>query len=71
MLPLVALGSGEGPLLACEPEEVEPLPRPSRNTLRRLTSLVEPLVVLLMGGFVGFVVLSILLPIFQANTIVK
>jgi type II secretion system protein F len=41
------------------------------NTMSRLTSLVEPLVVLLMGGFVGFVVLSILLPIFQANTIVK
>ena len=41
------------------------------NTMRRLTSLVEPLVVLLMGGFVGFVVLSILLPIFKANTIVK
>ena len=41
------------------------------NTMRRLTSLVEPLVVLLMGGFVGFVVLSILLPIFQANTIVR
>lgn len=41
------------------------------NAMRRLTSLIEPLVVLLMGGFVGFVVLSILLPIFQANTIVK
>ncbi len=41
------------------------------NTMRRLTSLVEPLVVLFMGGFVGFVVLSILLPIFEANTVVK
>ncbi|HZT42074.1 MAG TPA: type II secretion system F family protein [Chthonomonadaceae bacterium] len=41
------------------------------NTLRRLTSLVEPLVVLLMGSFVGFVVLSILLPIFQASSMVK
>lgn len=41
------------------------------NAMSRLTSLVEPLVVLLMGGFVGFIVLSILLPIFQANTIVK
>jgi type II secretion system protein F len=41
------------------------------SSMRRLTSLVEPLVVLLMGGFVGFVVLSILLPIFQANTLVK
>jgi type II secretory pathway component PulF len=41
------------------------------SAMRRLTSLVEPLVVLLMGGFVAFVVMSILLPIFQANTIVK
>jgi len=41
------------------------------NAMRRLTSLVEPLVVLLMGGFVGFVVLSILLPIFNANSAVK
>ena len=41
------------------------------NTMRRLTSRVEPLVVLFMGGFVGFVVLSILLPIFEANTVVK
>lgn len=41
------------------------------NTMRKLTSLIEPLVVLLMGSFVGFIVLSILLPIFQADTIVK
>lgn len=41
------------------------------NTMRRLTSLVEPLIVLFMGGFVGFVVLSILLPIFAANSTVK
>lgn len=41
------------------------------NTMRRLTSLVEPAVVLMMGGFVGFVVLSVLLPIFQSSTIVK
>jgi type II secretion system protein F len=41
------------------------------NTMRRLTSLVEPAVVVLMGGFVGFIVLSILLPIFQANQLAK
>ena len=41
------------------------------NAMRRVTSLVEPLVVLLMGTFVGFVVISILLPIFQASSIVK
>ncbi len=41
------------------------------STLRRMTSLVEPLVVLFMGVFVGFVVMSILLPIFQINTMIK
>jgi type II secretory pathway component PulF len=40
-------------------------------TMRRLTTMLEPLIVLSMGGFVGFVVLSILLPIFQANSAVK
>jgi type II secretory pathway component PulF len=39
--------------------------------MRRLVALVEPLIVLSMGGFVGFVVLSVLLPIFQAQTLVK
>lgn len=41
------------------------------NTMRRFTSLVEPLVVLFMGGFIGFVVLSILLPIFESTNLVK
>ena len=39
--------------------------------MRRLTSMLEPLIVLSVGGFVGFVVLSILLPIFEANSAVK
>jgi type IV pilus assembly protein PilC len=39
--------------------------------MRRLVSMVEPTIVLSMGGFVGFVVLSVLLPIFQAQEVVK
>lgn len=39
--------------------------------LRRLTTMLEPAIVLGVGGFVGFVVLSILLPIFQANQAVR
>jgi type IV pilus assembly protein PilC len=41
------------------------------NGMRRLTSMVEPVIVLAMGGFVGFVVLSVLLPIFQAQDLVQ
>jgi type II secretory pathway component PulF len=39
--------------------------------MRRLVSLVEPIIVLTMGAFVGFVVLSVLLPIFEAQNTVK
>ena len=41
------------------------------NGMRRLTAMVEPIIVLVMGSFVGFVVISVLLPIFSANETVK
>lgn len=41
------------------------------NGLRRLTALVEPAIVLCMGAIVGFVVISVLLPIYQAQDVVK
>jgi general secretion pathway protein F len=37
------------------------------TTVRTLTSLLEPAILLLMGGVVGFIVLAILLPIFEIN----
>jgi type IV pilus assembly protein PilC len=40
-------------------------------SMRRLTAMVEPIIVLMMGGFVGFVVLSVLLPIFAAQDLVR
>ncbi|RYG26093.1 type II secretion system F family protein [bacterium] len=41
------------------------------NGMRRLTAMVEPFIVLTMGSFVGFVVLSVLLPIFSSQDTVK
>ena len=35
--------------------------------VKSISSLVEPLIIIIIGGFVGFVVLSIMLPIFQIN----
>jgi general secretion pathway protein F len=37
----------------------------------RLTTLLEPLMILLMGGSVGFVVMSILSPIMEMNQFVN
>lgn len=41
------------------------------NGLRRATALVEPVIVLFMGSFVGFVVLAVLVPIMNTATFVK
>jgi general secretion pathway protein F len=41
------------------------------TTVQGLTALIEPLMILLMGSIIGFIALSILLPIFQINQIVK
>ena len=39
----------------------------SVRSMAGMLSLLEPLMILLMGGIVGFVVLAILLPIFEAS----
>jgi general secretion pathway protein F len=39
------------------------------TTLSKLTSVLEPLMILLMGGMVGFIVMSILMPIMQMNNL--
>jgi general secretion pathway protein F len=41
------------------------------RTITRLTSLLEPIMILLMGSVVFFIVLAILLPIFEMSQIVK
>lgn len=42
-----------------------------RRVLNGLARLVEPLIILFMGLVVGFIVISMLLPIFQINLMVK
>ena len=36
-----------------------------------LTALIEPLLIVIMGVLVGFIVLSILLPIFEMNQLIS
>lgn len=38
------------------------------NRMRQLVSLVEPLVILLMGGIIGSIVLSMLIPVLELST---
>ncbi len=36
-----------------------------------LTSLLEPLVIVVMGGMVGFIAMAILMPLVQMNNLVE
>ena len=41
------------------------------STILRLTSYMEPLMILVMATIVGFIVLSICLPIFEMNQLIR
>jgi type II secretory pathway component PulF len=68
---MVAVGEETGDLPKMLGRVADSLDFEVDNGMSRLTAMVEPLIVLGMGGFVGFVVLSVLLPIYQAGDVVK
>lgn len=41
------------------------------NRINRAVSVVEPLMILIMGLVIGFIVLAVLLPLFQLNQLIK
>lgn len=42
-----------------------------RETIKTVTSLIEPLMIIVMGSVVGFIAMAIILPIFKLSTLVK
>lgn len=65
---MAAVGEETGRLPAMLIRTADSLDFEIDSQIRRMVTLIEPLVVVLVGAFVGFIVLSILLPIFEANT---
>jgi type IV pilus assembly protein PilC len=68
---MVAIGEETGDLPKMLGRVADSLDFEVDNGMRRLTAMVEPIIVLFMGGFVGFVVLSVLLPIYAAQDLIK
>jgi len=68
---MVAIGEETGDLPKMLGRVSDSLDFEVDNGLRRLVAVVEPAIILVMGLIVGFVVLSVLLPIFQAQELVK
>lgn len=71
LVQMVAVGEETGDLPGMLTQVSETLDFEVENGMQKLTALVEPLIVLTMGAFVGLVVLSVILPIYQAQELVK
>ena len=42
-----------------------------REAIKTVTSMIEPVMIMVMGGVVGFIAMAIILPIFKLSTLVK
>ena len=42
-----------------------------KTTIKTVTSMIEPIMIVLMGLLVGFIAMSIMLPIFKMSSIVS
>jgi len=64
---MVAVGERSGELEGMLFKVAEIYEHQVQTRLNSMMALLEPLMILLMGTIVGFIVLAILLPIFQAS----
>jgi len=71
LVQMVAVGEETGDLPTMLSRVSESMDFDVDTGVQKLTSLLEPIMVLAMGGFVGFVVISILLPVYEAQDLVK
>jgi len=65
---MVAVGEETGNLDTMLARVADAYDAEIQNRTRQLVSLVEPAIILTMGGLVGFVVMAMLLPIFEMST---
>jgi len=68
---MVAVGEQSGTLEKMLNRVATAYETEAQSDIMVMTSLLEPLMILVMGLVVGFIVISILLPIFEMNQLVR
>ncbi|MDH3669696.1 MAG: type II secretion system inner membrane protein GspF [Gammaproteobacteria bacterium] len=68
---LIASGEASGNLDIMLARAAETQARELENWVRALTALLEPVMILVVGAVVGFIVLAMLLPIFEMNQLIR
>lgn len=67
---LIKVGDESGNLAASCDKTAQIIQRNLKSQLKSLVTLIEPLVILFMGGVIGFVIISMLLAIFSMSDLV-
>jgi type II secretory pathway component PulF len=70
LVQMVAVGEETGDLPKMLGRVADSMDFEVDTAMRRLLALAEPIILLFMGGVVGFVVTSVMLPIYQAQSLV-
>lgn len=68
---MIAIGEASGDLEAMLIRVAEAYENEVETRISAFTSILEPVIILVMGVVVGFIVISILLPIFEMNQLVR
>jgi type II secretory pathway component PulF len=71
MTNLISVGEESGKLDEALAETARTYEKDTDDVIKIMTSLLEPMMILLMGLVVGFIVVAMLLPIFQINVMVR
>ena len=68
---MIKVGENSGELETMLHKAADMFEREVESSIMRVTTLLEPMMILVMGVVVGFIVLSICLPIFEMNQLVR
>jgi type IV pilus assembly protein PilC len=68
---MVAAGEESGRLGEVLEEVAEFYQRALRDAIKTMTSMIEPILIVIMGSIVGFIAMAIILPIFKMSSLVS
>src|SRR3989440_1361472 len=68
---MISAGEESGKLGEVLDEVSEFYSRELKAVIKSVTAMIEPLMIVIMGGMVGFIAMSIILPIFKLSSLVK
>jgi general secretion pathway protein F len=68
---MIQVGEQSGELEAMLNKIADVFEKEVEASVMRLTSYLEPIMILVMGCIIGFIVLSICLPIFEMNQLIR